>query len=172
MTLIETFVNEVEGIDDTEEPEVPEDFSFSLVWNTYGISSYDSRTGVLVKTKDATDVSRYTTKLHLTPEQLAACYNALFVGINITDYPDKYDPFNAPGATSRFMSIPNQTIIITATADGVTKTVKCEGIAFGTYEDCYCDEAIRFLSACCDLEDVIMSTDEWLALPDYEFYYE
>ena len=146
--------------------------TFSLVWNTYGISSYDSKTGVLVKTKDATDVSRYTTELRLTSDELAACYNALFVEINIMDYPDKYDPFNAPGATSRFMSEPNQTIIITATADGVTKTVKCEGIAFGTYENCYCDEAIDFWSSYRELADVIMSTDEWLSLPDYEFYYE
>ena len=172
VTLIGAFVNEVGLTDDTEEPEVPEDFSFSLVWDTYGISSYDSKTGVLVKTKDATDVSRYTTELYLTPDLLAACYNALFVEADIMDYPDIYDPFNAPGAEKRFMSIPDQTIIITVTANGVTKTVKCEKIAFGTYEDCYCDEAIRFLSACSDLEDVIMSTDEWLALPDYEFYYE
>ncbi len=34
--------------------EVPADFSFSLTWGCYGISSYDSRTGKLVKTTDAT----------------------------------------------------------------------------------------------------------------------
>ena len=34
--------------------ERPEDFSFSLIWGAYGTSSYDSRTGKLVKTTDAT----------------------------------------------------------------------------------------------------------------------
>ena len=30
-------------------------YSFSLTWNTYGISSYDSKTGTLIKTSDATN---------------------------------------------------------------------------------------------------------------------
>ena len=29
--------------------ELPEDFSFSIVWGTYGVSSYDSKSGKLFK---------------------------------------------------------------------------------------------------------------------------
>ena len=34
----------------TKETRLPEDYSFSLTWGVYGVSSYDSSTGKLVKT--------------------------------------------------------------------------------------------------------------------------
>ena len=40
--------------------EMPEDFSFSIVWDCYGISSYDSATGKLVKTNDTKNLAKYT----------------------------------------------------------------------------------------------------------------
>lgn len=47
---------------------VPEDFSFALTWNCYGVSSYDSQTGKLVKTTDATNPDDYVTYYQLTTE--------------------------------------------------------------------------------------------------------
>ena len=41
--------------------EIPDDFSFSIMWNTDGISSYDSKTGILIKDKYATNPNEYTT---------------------------------------------------------------------------------------------------------------
>ena len=40
---------------------LPTEFSFSLTWGTFGISSYDSATGKLVKTKDAPTPEAYIT---------------------------------------------------------------------------------------------------------------
>ena len=54
---------------------IPEDFSFSLVWNCYGISSYDSQTGKLVKTTDATNPKDYITYYQLTDEDKEYIYN-------------------------------------------------------------------------------------------------
>lgn len=58
--------------------ELPEDFAFSIVWGTYGNSSYDSNTGMLVKTKHATDVSKYTCIVQLAEDQKAEVYRVLF----------------------------------------------------------------------------------------------
>ena len=99
-------------------------------------------------------------------------YRLLFVDINITEYPDTYDPFNAPDAENKFMSAPDQTIIITATANGKTKTVSCESIALGTLDDCYCEEARAFWTVKDEIVDMITSSPEWEALPEYEFFYD
>ena len=47
---------------------VPEDFAFALTWNCYGVSSYDSQTGRLVKTTDATTPDDYVTYYQLTDQ--------------------------------------------------------------------------------------------------------
>ena len=54
--------------------EMPEDFSFALTWGVYGISSYDSRTGKLVKTKDATNPRDYVTYVNLSDEVMELVY--------------------------------------------------------------------------------------------------
>ena len=148
---------------------MPEDFSFSIIWNVCGDSSYDSQTGKLVKSY--VDV-KYTTYLNMTEEELRTVYRFLFDDIDITEYPDTYDPFNAPDAENKFMSAPDQTIIITATANGITKTVSCESIALGTLDDCYCDEARAFLTAKNNIVDLITASPEWEDLPELEFGYD
>lgn len=157
---------------ETSDIELPEDFSFSMVWGTYGVSSYDSKSGKLVKTKDATDIGKYTTYVKMSKGELQTIYRCLFCDIDITKYPDSYDPFNAPGAKTEMMSEPNQTIIITATANGSTKTVTCTAVAFGSLKDCYSDEARAFLTAKQDIVDLITSFPEWKAFPDHEFFYQ
>ena len=157
-----------------EDPDIklPKDFSFSITWGTNGISSYDSRSGKLVKTSDATDVSKYTAYVKMSNSELQTVYRCLFSDINIARYPDSYDPFNAPGAPESIMSEPNQTIIISVTKNGATKTVKCEKIAYARLDECYCDEAKAFLTAVREIIDLITSFPEWEAFPDYEFFYD
>ena len=150
---------------------VPEDFAFSIVFGTYGISSYDSSTGKLVKTNDASDVSRYTAVVQLTEDQKAEVYRILFKDIDLFSYPDVYDPFNAPGAESIIASEPSQTIIITASAEGHTKTVTCSEIAYGSLEDCYCEEAKAFMRAENRIVELLTSLPEWTAFPEYEHFY-
>ena len=154
----------------TETVELPGDFSFSIVWGCYGISSYDSKTGKLVKTKDATDVSKYTCSVQLTEDQMKEVYRILFSDIDIFQYPDLYDPFNAPDAEIKVASEPSQTIIISATANGRTKTVTCSEVAFGSSG--YCEEASAFMSAENEIVALITSLPEWAAFPEYEFFYE
>ena len=149
----------------------PEDFTFSIVFGTYGISSYDSATGKLVKTNDASDVSKYTADVQLTEDQRSEVYRILFKDIDIFSYPDAYDPFNAPGAEFIIASEPSQTIIISVSAEGRTKTVTCSGIAYGSLEDCYCEEAKAFMKAENRIVELLTSLPEWTAFPEYEHFY-
>ena len=157
---------------ENEAIELPEDFSFSIVWNTYGISSYDSASGKLVKTKDTEHIGKYTKYVKMSEEELKTVYRYLFVDIDLTAYPDEFDPFNAPGAEIIYTSEPNQTVILSATANGVTKTVTCEKIAYGTPNSCYSEEARQFMLAKGKIVSLITSFPEWEAFPDYENYYD
>ena len=159
-------------IPDNEGIELPEDFSFSIVWNTYGISSYDSASGKLVKTKDTEHIGKYTKYVKMSEEELKTVYRYLFYDIDLTAYPDEFDPFNAPGAEIIYTSEPNQTVIISATANGVTNTVTCEEIAYGTPNGCYSEEARQFMLAKDKIVSLITSFPEWEAFPDYEVYYD
>ena len=99
---------------------IPDDFSFAITWNTYGISSYDSQTGKLTKTTDAANPADFVTQYHLTEENKVSIYQ-LLNSLDINSYPDKYDPGN--GASK-----PSMTLILTLRINGTEKTIRAEGI--------------------------------------------
>lgn len=141
---------------------IHEDFSFSLTWGVYGISSYDSQTGKLVKTTDATNPEDYVTYYKLTNEEKEAIYN-LLMSLDVNSYPDIYDPQNGP-------SSPDATLILTVRMNGETKTIKAEHISLRfVSED---EKGQLFLDTCDAISDMLESTEEWKALPDYENIYE
>ena len=141
---------------------VPEDFTFALTWNCYGVSSYDSQTGKLVKTTDATNPEDYITYYKLTDQDKAYIYN-LIAPLDVNSYPDVYDPQNG-------MSKPSMTLILTVCCNGMQKTIQAENIALSfTSED---EKGQAFLSVCEAICDRLTATEEWNALPDYERLYE
>lgn len=164
--------DEMEGLAESgSDSTAPEDFSFRFVWGCYGISSYDSRTGELVKTSDSTHPEDYVTTLELNEVQLAEAW-ALLSGLKLERYPAVYDPYNAPGAETRVASEPNRTLILTLWANGRETTVTCRDICLGGLAQGYDARAQAFLRSCDRLTDLLTQTPEWAALPDYEFYYE
>lgn len=152
--------------------DTPDDFAFSIVWGCYGQSSYDSRTGKLVKTTYTSDADKFTAYVKLTEEQLNEIYRILFYDTDITGYPDEYDPFLDPVTGTSLMSRPTGTVIISATANGVTKTVTCKNIALGEPDRCPSEEGKAFLTAKSRIAAVIKSLPEWEAFPDYEVHFE
>ena len=140
----------------------PEDFSFSLVWNTYGISSYDSKTGVLIKENDVEDISPYTTQLTLPPEYLYSLYNSIS-SLPWDEYPELYDP--SPGTGQK----PPVTYILSMTLNGQTKTIRAENIADTVPEDY---NGRLFMITCQNAASLLMDTKEWKSLPDYDHYFE
>ena len=146
---------------------VPEDFCFSITWGCYGISSYDSATGTLIKTKDATHPEDYITTLHLTEEQLKEAYLKLTEEIDLYAYNHKYNPF-----PSGYASSPTQTIILSIKENGKEKTVLCENIPFGDESKMKNKKARRFMRVKDEIVDMICDTKEWKSCPDYEFGYD
>jgi len=139
------------------------DFAFSLTWNTYGVSSYDSATGKLVKTTDATYPEDYITELILTGEEISAIYD-LITELNVYSYPDEYNP-----NPDMFMEPPT-TLILKVTENGKEKIIKAEDIS--TFVSTADGKGRKFLKTCEEISKILTSSEEWKALPDYEFHYE
>ena len=152
--------------------DLPADFSFAFVWNCYGISSYDSATGKLVKTSHATHPEDYITTLELTEEQREQIWLWLST-LELESFPAEYDPYNPPDGKPTVFSKPNRNLILTLRQNGKEITVACHGICLDACgEEGYDDRARAFLLVCDQLTDLLTSTPEWEALPAYEFYYD
>ena len=149
--------------EETEETQIPEDFSFALTWGVYGISSYDSKTGKLVKTKDATDPEDYVTQLELSEETLEEIYE-MIRKLKPDSYPDEYDP--DPNRSSD----PSADLILTVRTGDDVKTITAKEVSL-TYET-RSIKGKRYIKTCRAISDILTSTEEWKALPDYEFFYD
>ena len=143
---------------------LPDDFSFSIVWDYYGISSYDSKTGKLIKTYDTADISKYTATYNMTEEELLKIYKILFYDIDIREYPDEYDPYNP--SDKKTLTGGKDTVIIKATANGEEKTVECRDIV-KSYKGTN-GTATAFVLAKYRITSILTSTPEWKALPANE----
>ncbi|MBE6673377.1 MAG: hypothetical protein E7599_07690 [Ruminococcaceae bacterium] len=163
----------VEGDDGSEDhpydpvlPEkMPKHFQFSLVWGTNGISSYDSQTGELVKTTDATHPEEYKTILHLSRAQLEEIY-ALIYRLNVADYPENYNPFPDYG------SDPSYTIVLSV-YDGIgVKNIECREIAIPDGVFTMDAKAKAFIETYRAIRDILTETEEWKSLPEYENFYD
>lgn len=157
----------VDGVDAA----VPEDFAFSYTWGCYGVSSYDSETGKLVKTTDATHPEDYVTELHLTKEQLQQVWTWL-LQLPLAEYPASYDPYNDPASEQKIATEPSRDLVLTVRQRGTETTIACRNICLGGSSGGYDEKAKAFLAFCDRLERLLTGTPEWEALPPYEFLYE
>lgn len=139
-----------------------DDFSFALTWNVFGISSYDSHTGKLVKTTDATNPEDYITYCQLTDRQKRYIYSWIYA-LDVYSYPDVYDLQTPP-------SDPDATLILTVRVDDEEKTIKAEHVSL--FFDSGDEKEQLFFDTCNAISDLLEATDEWKALPDYETLYE
>ncbi len=83
--------------------------------------------------------------------------------MNPASYPDEYSPLK--GST-----IPSLMIILTATYNGVTKTITCHSVPIGG--EAVNEQGEAFMEVLHAITKAIYASDKWQALPDYEFYYE
>ena len=150
------------GPEEKKPAEVPADFSFAITWNVYGVSSYDSATGRLVKTTDAAHPEDYATEYRLTQEERAEIY-ALLTDLSLERYPDEYDPDPGQGSS------PSETLILTVRENGAEKTVVCRGVAIGGTGKDAMGKAFR--AAIKKISGLLMETPAWESLPDYERFY-
>ena len=138
-------------------------FSFALTWGCYGESSYDSATGILVKTENATNPAEYVTKYYLSEERKEQVY-ALIQELDLGSYPDFYDPHEGT-----LGSDPSMTLVLSVSVNGTRKTVQAKDIALGYQAKN--EKGQRFLTVCQKIASLLTDTEEWKALPEYEFFY-
>ena len=143
-----------------------ETYNFSIRWGVLGQSSYNSKTGVLIKTTAVIDRSPddYKTTLILSEEQ-HEYVSKILQKLGYAEYPDEFDPYlTEDGQTIR--SSPSDTIILTV---GL-KTISCVDISlFGTPGT---ERGARFIDAVDKIIEMITSSDAWRSLPDYEVLYD
>ena len=61
-------------------------------------------------------------------------------------------------------------LILTVHTDGFEKTIRAENIAI-TYES-KDKKGQAFLTTCKAIRDILIKTEEWKALPEYEVFYD
>lgn len=141
--------------------EMPDDFSFSIIWGTFGISSYDSKSGVLIKEDRADDVEKYTTTYFLCEDELREIYGMIYE-FNVGACPDKFPYGTFVGAD------PYSTLELSVSTGNYSKTIKADEV--GAYES-YTARGEAYLDVILYIRDILISTEEWKALPDYENYF-
>ena len=146
-----------------------DEFSFSLTFGIGGESSYDSKSGRLVKTTNAKNPSKFVTEYYMSEENFDTVLNMIWA-MDISAYPNEYDPINPPDAKEKLMSEPHDKIIFTYRAGEYEKNIICEEVALGAGG--YDEMARAFLELCDYIERIIINSDEWKDLPDYEVMHE
>ena len=102
-------------------------------------------------------------------EQMKEIY-ALLHDLDISSYPATYDPINDPDSDLQIMSEPSMTLILTVRLNESEKTVACRDISMQFKG--YNEKSQKFLDVCKTIKDVLTATEEWKALPEYEFLYD
>ena len=146
-------------------------FEFSLTFGINGTSSYDSKTGELIRTKHSQNPEKYTAQLKLSEEKIDEII-AVIDELDILSYPDKYSPsktsfVDASGETIMVSQTPCEMIILSVETAEFSKTVTCDIVLF-EHEGCD-DKAQHFLDAVDAITKIITETDEWKAFPELDF---
>ena len=123
------------------------EFSFSLTWGIFGHSSYDSKTGRLVKTDAVGNKEDYETTHFLTAHEKATIFK-IIEDLYIYGYPDEYNP------TAGIGSDPYQTLILSVNRepDYRPKTVTASEVAL---DEATSPEGKRFMDACKKIADIV-----------------
>lgn len=142
---------------------IPPEFTFSLTWGVFGLSSYDSVSGKLIKTTHATNLEDYITTFILNDDQKEIIRSELSK-LDFSVYSTEYNPHK------NIESSPSMTLILTVQYSGTKHTILCKDIAMSYKSDD--KDGQMFLSVCESIVEILTETDEWQALPEYEFFYE
>ena len=147
----------------TSFPVAADDFYFMLTWGVRLDSSYDSRTGTLIKTKYVRERQ---------PEEYIATYQypninevyEMAKSISIYSYPDDYYPYE--GCSMRTSPSVDYVFEIN------DKTITSENCPFSSgIPDDVTERGKQYLSLIFTITNVLINSDEWKAMPDPEVLY-
>ena len=151
---------------------VPEDFSISLSWGIYGISSYDSRTGNLIKELNPTGLfgaskDDFKAKYYLSDDEKEKIYK-LLLDIDFDSYPSDYRPYE------EYWCLPMSLFRITVRYKGYEKAIYSEQfpgeiLSRDYYQKIYTDKrSYNFIRLYDTLVEILTSTEEWKTMPQYD----
>lgn len=160
-------ISEPANVTEPDTEPAADDFSFYVIWGTYGKSSYYSDTGKLTKTTDSLDgnYDKYVTTVELDKET-AERFRAIITALDLDSYPSAdYDPGCG-------YSDPSAKLVLSYTEGGRTHTVSTIGDLSIDYRKADNEKGQAFLDAVNEITGYLTSTPEWEALPDYELFYD
>ena len=140
-----------------------EDFYFVLTWGVGLDSSYDSRTGTLIKTKYV---------IERQPEEYIATYqypniNEIYEmakSINVYSYADDYYPYEG----SLIMTSPSVNYVFEINDKTITSN-DCP--IMSEIPDSVTKKGKKYLSLLFSIKNTLINSDEWKAMPDPERLY-
>ena len=155
---------------------VPEDFSISLSWGIYGISSYDSRTGNLIKELNPTGLfgatkDDFKAKYYLSDDEKEKIYK-LLLDIDFDSYPSDYRPYE------EYWCLPMSLFRITVRYKGYEKAIYSEQfpgeiLSRDYYQEIYTDKrSYNFIRLYDTLVEILTSTEEWKTMPQYDHTFD
>ena len=155
---------------------VPEDFSISLSWGIYGISSYDSRTGNLIKELNPTGLfgaskDDFKAKYYLSDDEKEKIYK-LLLDIDFDSYPSDYRPYE------EYWCLPMSLFRITVRYKGYEKAIYSEQfpgeiLSRDYYQKIYTDKrSYNFIRLYDTLVEILTSTEEWKTMPQYDHTFD
>ena len=159
------------------------DFSFIIRWGVGRGSVYNSATGLLVKAEQASEPDRFRTVLKLKREESAEL-SALADAIDLTlipEIPETYDMYSPPGVECGLREKPPMLIELTLRTDREEKHIRCVNVnsLFSVSEETEGDPVKPFDENGKALEaflrralEIILDSEEWLALPPSEAAYQ
>ena len=145
-------------------PVAQEDFYFVLTWGVQLDSSYDSRTGTLIKTKYVRERK---------PEEYITTYqypniNEIYEmakSINVYSYADDYYPYEG----SSIRTNPSVDYVLEIN----DKTITSEDCPFyNGIPDGVTKKGKRYLTLIFAIKNTLVNSDEWKAMPDFEILYD
>ena len=140
-----------------------EDFYFVLTWGVRLDSSYDSRTGTLIKTKYV---------IERQPEEYIATYqypniNEIYEmakSINVYSYANDYYPYEG----SLIMTSPSVDYVFEIN-DKIITSNDCP--ILNEIPDDVTERGKKYLALLLTIRNTLMNSDEWKAMPDPEILY-
>ena len=145
-------------------PVAQEDFYFVLTWGVQLDSSYDSRTGTLIKTKYVRERK---------PEEYITTYqypniNEIYEmakSINVYSYADDYYPYEG----SQIMTSPSVDYVFEIN-DKTIASNDCPML----YEipEGVTERGKKYLALILTIKNTLITSDEWKAMPDFEILYD
>lgn len=160
------------------------DFSFIIRWGVGQESVYNSATGRLVKSERASEPDRFRTVLKLKKKELAEL-SALADAIDLTlipEIPEAYDMYSPPGVECGLREKPPMRIELTLRTDREEKHIRCINMTslFRTSDGTVGDPIVSpfdengkaFEAFLRRALEIILGSEEWLALPPSEAAYQ